>query len=190
MEGECAVRLVRQDPGRLDPAAQSASSVLMEVCFVASSIRKARLADVPMMVALSEQRRLQYQSYQPLFWRKAADSREKQSPFLAQQLSRENVIALVHQRAEIIDGFVLATLVPSPPVYDAGLTCVIDDYCVLDDDWDETGKPLLDVVTELVKERGAVQTVVVCGHLDEAKRAMLLTAGHTIASEWWVKPIR
>jgi hypothetical protein len=152
-------------------------------------IRKARLADVPALVALSEQKRLQYQSYQPLFWRKAIDSREKQTLFLEQQLTRDNVIALVHEHHQHIQGFVIATLVPSPPVYAAGLTCVIDDYCVLGHDWAEAGKALLDAATQAAKERGAVQTVVVCGHQDESKRGMLLALGHTIASEWWVKPI-
>jgi hypothetical protein len=152
-------------------------------------IRKARLADVPALVALSEQKRLQYQSYQPLFWRKAVDSPEKQTPYLEQQLTRDDVIALVHQHDEQINGFMIATLVVSPPVYAAGLTCVIDDYCVLDHDWPEAGKTLLEAATQAAKERGAVQTVVVCGHQDEAKRGMLLALGHTIASEWWVKPI-
>jgi len=43
-----------------------------------SSIRAARPADVPRMVDLSEQKRLEYQGYQPNFWRKAAGSRETQ----------------------------------------------------------------------------------------------------------------
>lgn len=153
------------------------------------SIRQSQPADAAAIVDLSEQKRVQYQAYQPLFWRKAADSREKQTLFLEHQLKRENVIALIHTQGERIDGFVIATLVPAPPVYAAGLTCVIDDYCVLEQRWDAIGKALLDAITQIAGERGAVQVVVVCGNLDEPKREMLRKSGHTIASEWWVKPI-
>lgn len=40
-----------------------------------------------------------------------------------------------------------------------------------------------------MKARDAVQTVVVCAHLDEAKRVMLAEKGFTIASEWYVRDI-
>jgi hypothetical protein len=89
-------------------------------CAVPSSIRPAQKADAAIIVALSEQKRIQYESYQPVFWRKAPDSREKQLPFIEHQLTRENVIALVHEQGGVIDGFVIATLAPSPPVYAAG----------------------------------------------------------------------
>lgn len=152
-------------------------------------IRKALAADVPAMVDLSEQKRLQYQAYQPLFWSKAGDSREKQTPFMAAMIARENVIALVHEREGVADGFVIASLVPSPPVYAAGLTCVIDDYCVAEQNWDGTGKALLDAALAVARERGAAQCVVVCGHMDQPKRALLAASGLTIASEWWVRPL-
>lgn len=152
-------------------------------------IRKAQATDVSAMVELSEQKRLQYQDYQPLFWRKAADSREKQTPFMTAMIIRENVIARVHERAGMIDGFVIASLVPSPPVYAAGLTCVIDDYCVKGHDWEQTGKALLDSALAIARERGAAQCVVVCGHMDPPKRALLAAEGLSIASEWWVKPL-
>jgi GNAT superfamily N-acetyltransferase len=154
-----------------------------------NQVRKALADDVSAIVALSEAKRLQYQSYQPLFWRKAEDSREKQASFLQHLFQRDNIIALVHERDDRIDGFVIATLVPSPPVYAAGLTCAIDDFCVAEHDWSGVGNTLLEAATQAAKERGAVQCVVVCGHLDQPKREMLSAFGHTIASEWWVKPI-
>lgn len=152
-------------------------------------IRRAQATDVPSMVELSEQKRTQYQSYQPVFWSKATDSRQKQTPFFENMIARDNVIALVHEHGGSINGFVIAALVPSPPVYTAGITCAIDDYCVADGDWQDIGRALLDAVTIQAKERGAAQVVVVCGHLDEPKRDLLNLLGHTIASEWWVKPL-
>lgn len=154
-----------------------------------TGVRRAEAADIPAMVDLSEQKRTQYQAYQPLFWKKAEDSREKQAPFFEAQLGRDDVIALVHLRNGTMDGFLIARLVPSPPVYAAGLTCLIDDYCVSDDDWSGTAKALLDAAAQEAVERGAVQAVVVCGHLDEPKRQLLSESGHTIASEWWVRPL-
>ena len=154
-------------------------------------IRKATQEDVPAMVELAEQRRVQYQQYQPTFWRKAADSREKHTPFLSKLVQDERVVALVSERNGVIDGFLIATLVPAPPVYDpGGKTCNIDDFCVAgDSDWEQLGKALLDEAMREMKARGAVQTVVVCGHLDATKRAMLAEEGFTIASEWYVRDI-
>jgi hypothetical protein len=156
---------------------------------VETRIRRAEITDVPSMVDLSEQKRLQYQSYQPLFWTKAEDSRAKQTPFFQNQVSRDHVIALVHETDSHIDGFVIASMVPSPPVYAAGLTCAIDDFCVVGHAWAEIGRALLDAVSQQGQDGGATQSVVVCGHLDQMKREMLAASGYTIASEWWVKPI-
>jgi hypothetical protein len=156
-----------------------------------SAIRKAGPADVPRMVDLSEQKRLQYQSCQPAFWRKAAGSREKQIPHFERVVGSDRTIALVHERAGTIDGFVIATLVDAPPVYDpGGLTCVIDDFVVADPrEWEAIGAPLLSEANREASARGAVQTVVACGHLDQPKRAMLAAGGFSIASEWYVKEI-
>ncbi len=152
-------------------------------------IRKALPADVAAMVNLSEQKRIQYSAYQPHFWSKAPDSWERQAAFLPHLLSRENVIAFVHETDSAVDGFVIASLVPSPPVYAGGLTCSIDDFCVTGADWAGTGKALLDAAVQAAKERGAAQCVVVCGHLDQPKREMLSSLGYSIASEWWTRPI-
>lgn len=155
------------------------------------TIRKATQDDVPIMVELAEQRRVQYQHYQPRFWRKAADSREKHAPFLCKLVQDEHVVVLVSESSGTVNGFLIATLVPAPPVYDTGgMTCSIDDFWVADGlGWEQSGKALLDEAMREMKTRGAVQTVVVCAHLDEAKRVMLSEEGFTIASEWYVRDI-
>ena len=154
--------------------------------------RAATAADIPALVALSDQRRQHYAQYQPVFWRPVADARERHEPFLRSLLTQDNVIARVHERGDgTVDGFVIATLVPAPPVYDpGGLTCGIDDFCIDDaSDWPTIGKRLLADVMAEAKTRGASQVVVVCGHLDQPKRTMLAAAGLTIASEWYVRPL-
>ena len=154
--------------------------------------RDATTEDIPALVELSDQRRQQYAQYQPVFWRPAADARERHEPFLRSLLTHDNVIAHVHERDDgAVDGFIIATLVSAPPVYDpGGQTCSIDDFCVADaSDWATTGARLLDDAMAEAKTRGASQVVVVCGHLDQPKRTMLAGAGLTIASEWYVRPL-
>src|SRR5258708_6082508 len=154
-------------------------------------LRRAEGRDVIEMVELAEQRRLQYQRYQPTFWRKAEDSREQHIPFLASLLKREDVIILVHESAEKLEGFVIADFVAAPPVYNpGGPTCRVDDFCVAEENlWETVGLALLNEVLRLAKEHGAAQSVVVCGHLDQPKRAMLTQLGYSIASEWYVRDL-
>jgi GNAT superfamily N-acetyltransferase len=151
-------------------------------------IRAARPDDVSAMVDLSEQKRIQYEPYNPTFHRKAPDSWEKQTPFFESLLTRERIIALVHEQDGRIDGFVIAALVDAPPVYDpGGLTCLIDDFMLArPDDWATIGLALLREANARAKPRGAVQTVVVCGPQDEPKRAMLAAAGFDVVTEWRV----
>lgn len=83
------------------------------------------------MVSLSAIKRAEYETYQPTFWRKAQNAEEQQGPFFKALIAQENVITLVEKSEGAIRGFIIATLVGSPPVYDpGGLTCLIDDFTV------------------------------------------------------------
>src|ERR1700676_5053020 len=98
---------------------------------MADGVRKASHDDVACMVELAAQKRTEYQSYQPVFWRRAADAKAKHKRFFEYLMGRDNVIMLVHDDGGTIDGFVIASLVPAPPVYDpGGATCLIDDFTV------------------------------------------------------------
>jgi hypothetical protein len=155
-----------------------------------AAIRKARLDDVPAMVELAEQKRLMYQEFQPIFWKKADNSPEAHASFLEHQVGDEQFIALVHEQDGIVDGFLIARLVPNPPVYNSGLTGSIDDFWVTDGkDWEGVGLALLNAAIPEMKQRDATQLVVVCGHKDQAKRTMLQKHGYTIASEWYFTKI-
>ncbi|GCE29592.1 N-acetyltransferase [Dictyobacter alpinus] len=155
------------------------------------SVRRAEGRDVTAMVELAEQRRLHYQRYQPTFWRKAQDSREQHIPFLESLLKCEDVLLLVHESAGEIDGFIIADFVAAPPVYNpGGPTCRVDDFCVAEESlWETVGRALLGEVLRLARARGAAQSVVVCAHLDQPKRAMLAQSGYSIASEWYVRDL-
>jgi len=154
-------------------------------------IRTATQTDIAAILDLAEARRIQYQEYQPVFWRKAPDSREKQQPFLSAFIQRDNVFALVHETDGRVDGFLIGAIVPTPPVYAAGgPTCSVDDYCVADPGaWESTGAALLEAASDAARDRGAVQMVVVCANRDLPKRTMLNGQAYTIASEWWTRPL-
>ncbi len=152
------------------------------------SIRQATVRDVPQMVDLSEQKRTQYQTFQPLFWRKAHDSRAQQIPFFENQLTHEDIVALVHvalvhEEAGQLDGFVIASL-------RGGRECSIDDFALADEGaWETVGAELLRVVGEAARARGIERYVVVCGHLDQPKRAMLQHFGLTLDRYWYTAAI-
>jgi hypothetical protein len=152
-------------------------------------IRRAVEDDIPQMVELIDERRRLYETYQPTFWRRSPNARSAQAAFFTTLVSNKgSAIVLVCGDASVFRGFVIASLVEPPPVYaPGGKTCMIDDFAVDDNDWDETGRALLGELHSLARAAGAVQGVVVCGHLDEAKRSFLRSEGFSIASEWFVK---
>jgi hypothetical protein len=87
-----------------------------------------------------------------------------------------------------IVGFIVGELKAAPEVYDpGGITLMIDDFCVENPEfWDSMGKQLLHELQQEAIQKGAVQTLVVCGHHDEAKKHFLKRQGLNIASEWYV----
>ena len=130
-----------------------------------------------------------------MFWRKAEGASEKQVSFFKAQLEEEDIIVLVseeagQEEAGQIEGFIIATIQSAPPVYDpGGLVCGVDDFVVsAPEQWPTVGVALLAEVKSQAKARGAVLSIVVCGHLDEPKRTVLRASGFSITSEWYVNP--
>ena len=154
-------------------------------------IRTAEDCDLAEILDLANAKRLEYETYQPVFWRVAADAVAQQADFIADQIADEKVIALVAISESKVVGFVIGRLVSAPPVYNpGGLTCSIDDFVVNENDlWETVGRELLDEVKKRAFSKGAVQVVVVCGHLDVPKRKALEKSSLSIASEWWVSAI-
>lgn len=150
-------------------------------------VRLAAPVDLPAIIALTEQRRAQYQAYQPTFWRPAPNAAQAQEAFFQTLFDRKDHVFLVHEGDPGVDGFIIARIVPSPPVYaPGGSTCSIDDFVA---PWPTPGETLLQAAIDWAKEQGAAQVVVVTAEKDEAKRSMLAECGLSIASEWWTKPI-
>jgi GNAT superfamily N-acetyltransferase len=155
------------------------------------NIRKATAADIPHMVAIAEVKRVEYEGYSPVFWRKAPDSSPKQELFFQRLLAAADVIALVAETDTSLVGFIIGAVTTAPPVYNpGGPVCIVDDFTVANStEWGLVGAALLAAVEQEAKAQGAVLSVVVCAQRDQAKRDLLREAGLTVASEWHVKPI-
>ncbi|MFZ2227345.1 MAG: hypothetical protein WA090_05430 [Candidatus Nanopelagicaceae bacterium] len=157
----------------------------------ATIIRPAEDNDLNEILNLASTKRLEYETYQPVFWRGAPDAIAQQRDYLSNQIMDFEVITLVATTENKLVGFVSGRLVPAPPVYNpGGLTCSIDDFVVSKSDlWETVGIDLLNQVGKVAISKGAVQMVVVCGHVDEPKRKALGRSSLSIASEWWVAPL-
>jgi hypothetical protein len=143
------------------------------------------------MVVIAEVKRVEYEGYSPVFWRKAPDSSPKQELFFQRVLAGTEVIALLAETESSLLGFIIGAVVTAPPVYNpGGLVCIVDDFAVAHPtEWGAVGSALLAAVGQEAKARGAVLSVVVCAQRDQAKRAMLREAGLAVASEWHVKSL-
>ena len=156
-----------------------------------SSVREALPKDLDQIVKLAVDRRQQYQSYQPTFWRIAADSAIQTRNFMETLMGDTDGLFFVVENDSNLLGFLVAREVAAPPVYDpGGSTYLIDDFCVSTSElWISVGVHLLKHVSGVMKERGAIQVVVVCGDKDFEKTKALKRAGLTIASNWWTAPL-
>ena len=79
-------------------------------------IRNVKPEDLDAVILMTENRRLQYQEYQPVFWRKAENSAQKALAFMEQLMSRGDTVFLVSERGGRVNGFLLATEIKAPPV--------------------------------------------------------------------------
>lgn len=157
-------------------------------------LRVATQDDVDVIADLIQEKRRQYENYQPIFWRVAPSARDNHLGFLAKVVANEQTIALVWEEAPgTVEGFIIANIIAAPPVYaPGGPTCMVDDYWVRGGErWETIGQALLDAVCVRARsEFGATQVLVACGHQDTAKRTMLRDQGLEIASEWYVKGLK
>lgn len=158
-------------------------------------IRKALTDDIPLLVALSYEKRKAYEKAQPLFWRHAVDAEKSQTQWFEALLLDPRYMMLVasqdstseKDQASII-GFVIGQKVKTPEVYDlGGYTCVVDDFCVRNDTlWSTVGGRLIAHLKKVAQENGCTQWVIVAGNHDNAKCGFLDETGLSIASRWYV----
>lgn len=152
-----------------------------------TTIHQATKQDIAWMVDLSHTKRVEYEKVQKQFWKMAKNSDAIQAQFFAEEISKENVIAFCESKQQ---GFVIGKIVSPPEVYDAGLTLMIDDFCVKSKNlWMSVGLELLNHAITNSKLKGAKQVLVVCGNHDLEKFQLLEKLNLNITSKWCVGSI-
>jgi hypothetical protein len=161
------------------------------------NIRPSEIPDVSYMVSLSKAKRLFYEKAQPTFWRYAGEEGDKaQEKWFKELLEDKNYVMFTAENdtpkdpREIL-GFVIGKRIAAPEVYNpGGLTLMIDDFCMKSENlWQSVGHELIEETKAAAKDKGAVQTLVVCGAHDNPKRKFLSAQNLSIASEWFVGDI-
>jgi hypothetical protein len=151
-------------------------------------IRTATKQDIEWMVSLSRSKRVQYEQQQKQFWKMAENSDAVQRKFFAEEIVKENIVALC---AEDQSSFIIGKIISPPEVYDAGLTFLIDDFCVsLPNLWMSVGLKLLQEAMAKSELKGVKQVLVVCGDHDLQKSQLLEKINLTVASRWYVGSMR
>jgi hypothetical protein len=138
------------------------------------------------MVELSDRDRTRREKVDPEFFRKNPAGAQFQAYFFKNQLESDRIIAAVDEDAGKLRGFVIATIMQAPPVYDpGGLTILIDDFTVAEaKDWSSVGLALLEHVKAEGKLRGAVGLVTIAARGDDLKHRWLEEIGTRVVSEW------
>ena len=154
-------------------------------------IHEATEADIPAILSLLHVRRQEYQHYAPTFWKIAQRAVEKQEPFIRLLVGNTNVLSIVHENDDHVDGVLIATMIEAPPVYDpGGKVCMVDDYMVERPElWKTVGDRLLEHCRQWAKTQGCVLELIVCAQKDVSKSVMLRDTGAEVASEWYVRDL-
>ena len=153
------------------------------------SIRDCTPGDVDAMAEMAEARRVAYEAYEPLFWKKAENSAELGRAFFGYLVGQADNLCLLAERGGEAEGFLIATPARVPPVYEPGATAMIDDFCVAEPGlWESVGPELMIAARARLRQRGFAQIVVVCGHKDAAKTRFLETQDLSLTSTWWTAP--
>ncbi|MBL6938892.1 MAG: GNAT family N-acetyltransferase [Alphaproteobacteria bacterium] len=155
-----------------------------------SVVREATASDIEACAALAEARRAQYEPFEPIFWKRRPGSEAMSKAWFTHLLSQPEHVFLVAEWAGAPVGFLIASPVAPPPVYDAGRTAVIDDFCVEDAGmWPSVGQHLLREARTRLRARGIRQIVVISGEKDAEKKAFLESEKLSLASTWWTAPV-
>lgn len=150
-------------------------------------IRSATIMDAPRCVELVEMRRVEYEAYQPRFWKKAKNSANSTLPWFETLFGASNNVCFIAVESDSVVGFVIARPFPTPPVYDpGGQTALIDDFCVVSKErWQDVGQALLNATKDTLSQRGFAQIIVVGARQDTAKTEFFNQADLSLASTWW-----
>ncbi len=150
----------------------------------APSTRTATAADVPHILELGDRKREQYETFSPVFWKKASASPETFAPYMTGQVESERNIVLVFETHGQIRGCLVAQCGNPTDGF-------VDDFAVSDPvfDWPTVGVALLAEASHQAMVRGVRSLTIVTGHADFPKRAAVEKLGFTLGKNWLVKPL-
>jgi len=154
-------------------------------------VKPAQHHHINTMVWLSSLKRQTYAQQEPVFWAPAENADVHQKAYFAELLGYNNVLSLVSESQDNINGFVIGFLKEHPAVYDpGGLACLVDDFCVADIElWSTAGQALLNELKRQSSQAGAVQIIVASGHHDEHKKSFLRSQGLHIVTDWYYQQL-
>ncbi len=134
--------------------------------------------DVAWVADLMEQRRQDYASFSPVFWRPAKDVTGLHGGFLHSQITSDANVGLRTNH-----GFIVAQRRPAEGF--------VDDFAVdRDGTWDEDGAALLLEAADRLAAAGTLTQVrVVTAHADEPKARMLASLSLHVVEQWWVREL-
>ncbi len=148
------------------------------------TIRPATAGDVPGVLEIREKKFDQYESFSPVFWKKAPIPREQFAPFITGQLESESNVALVAEQGGVMRGFIVAQCRNLSQGF-------VDDYAVADHtrDWRDAGIALLAEAGKRAQLRSVNALVIVTGHADVFKRNAVESLGYVLQTNWMVKSL-
>lgn len=144
-----------------------------------SAVRTATTEDVPAILAIGEKKRMEYEGYQPVFWKKADTPKEEFGPFITGKVTNPANVVLVHSGpGGSVDGYVFAE------------NGYLDDYAVAEPGlWPTVGAALLTEAARRSHEKGVARFLVVCGNQDVPKRSLLAGFGFDLVGNWYTLPL-
>ena len=136
-------------------------------------VRHADIRDLEQALDMADAKRQAVVPYHPIFHRPATNARSMQAPWFRTMIERSDIITLVHEGQDGINGFIAASPLPGSP-----LTFSVDDFVVDRPGlWPSVGRALLAAARQEVRQRGAQSWEVNCQPRDESKRRMLVGEG-------------
>ena len=155
---------------------------------MAATIRGCEERDVKQVVALLEKQRHQYERFQPSLWRKAGDSHEACEQAVREMLGLREAFVLVYDSMGAVEGAIFGGIMTAPPIYrPPGPAMLVDEFVVADEaKWRVVGADLVNELANQAKGRGCAHMIVLCVHLDRAKRDFLQACGFATSTEMLV----
>lgn len=153
-----------------------------------TAVRPATAADVPAMVALVQAYREQLERWRPDFWRIAEQAGDMSRMWFGHLVvTPEKARCWVAEEDGEVQGFLIATPIPVPPVYRSrGPAWAVDDFCVADPSlWTSAGRALWNAAVAHGRADGWGQLICVSPVADDAKNAMLSGTELAPTSRWW-----